>query len=173
MINKINSHLDISVYNTPYYNHTGLIALLNDNEEAAWLDRGNGFKECIIKTANIRGLNLENRKLQIDLFPELKHYCAEKSMQYFWFNDNVFLKILNETSYDQNFTNPLLQNTIVMIYVVNDGFVGGSINFVNKGFSQSLAKENLIIFPSSEEYAYSIQGVESGEMIVGISYTDR
>ena len=50
--------------------------------------------------------------------------------------------------------------------------MGSTINFTNKNISLPIEKGNLIIFPSSEEYVYTIGQVNSGELIVGISYVE-
>lgn len=173
MVNKINSNFDINTYSSLYPRDSILQQLLSDYEEVAWLERGNGFKEGIIKTANIRGLNLENRKLQLSFIEEIKSYIAEKSMEVTWFNDNIFLKIAKEVYYEQLFTNPALNDTIAQIYVVNDNHAGASIKFLNKNLAIPLVKGNLIVFPSSEEYSYRIDGVSEGELLVGICYIDR
>jgi hypothetical protein len=173
MINKISSNFDINTYSSLYSRDSVLQELLSDYEEVAWLERGNGFREGIIKTANIRGLNLENRKLQLSFIEEIKSYIAEKSMDVTWFNDNIFLKIAQGIYYEQLFTNPALNDTIAQIYVVNDNHTGASIKFLNKDLSIPLAKGNLIVFPSSEEYSYRIDGVSEGELLVGICYIDR
>lgn len=173
MVNKIDSNFDINVYSSMYSRDAILQQLLSDYEEVAWLERGNGFKEGIIKTANIRGLNLENRKLQLSFIEEIKSYIAEKSIEVTWFNDNVFLKIAQGVYYEQLFANPALNDTIAQIYVVNDNHSGSSIKFLNKDLSIPLVKGNLIVFPSSEEYSYRIDGVSEGELLVGICYIDR
>ena len=173
MINKISSNFDINTYSSLYSRDSVLQELLSDYEEIVWLERGNGFREGIIKTANIRGLNLENRKLQTSFVEEIKSYIAEKSMAITWFNDNVFLKIEQGVYYEQLFTNPALNDTIAQIYVVNDNHTGASIKFLNKDLSIPLVKGNLIVFPSSEEYSYRIDGVSEGELLVGICYIDR
>ena len=173
MINKISSNFDINTYSSLYSRDSVLQELLSDYEEVAWLERGNGFREGIIKTANIRGLNLENRKLQLSFIEEIKSYIAEKSMDVTWFNDNIFLKIAQGIYYEQLFTNPALNDTIAQIYVVNDNHTGASIKFLNKDLAIPLAKGNLIVFPSSEEYSYRIDGVSEGELLVGICYIDR
>jgi hypothetical protein len=173
MINKISSNFDINTYSSLYSRDSVLQELLSDYEEVAWLERGNGFREGIIKTANIRGLNLENRKLQLSFIEEIKSYISEKSMDVTWFNDNIFLKIAQGIYYEQLFTNPALNDTIAQIYVVNDNHTGASIKFLNKDLSIPLAKGNLIVFPSSEEYSYRIDGVSEGELLVGICYIDR
>lgn len=173
MINKINSNFDINTYSSLYSRDSVLQQLLSDYEEIAWLERGNGFREGIIKTANIRGLNLENRKLQLSFVEEIKSYMAEKSMEITWFNDNIFLKIPEGIHYEQLFTNPALKDTIAQIYVVNDNYAEASIKFLNKDLTIPLAKGNLIVFPSSEEYSYRIDGVSEGELLVGICYIDR
>jgi hypothetical protein len=167
------SNFDINTYSSLYSRDSVLQELLSDYEEVAWLERGNGFREGIIKTANIRGLNLENRKLQLSFIEEIKSYIAEKSMDVTWFNDNIFLKIAQGIYYEQLFTNPALNDTIAQIYVVNDNHTGASIKFLNKDLAIPLAKGNLIVFPSSEEYSYRIDGVSEGELLVGICYIDR
>jgi hypothetical protein len=173
MINKTASYFDINVYDSLYSRHEVLQQLLLEYEEVAWLERGNGFKEGIIKTANIRGLNLENRKLQVSFLKEIKSYIEEKNMSITWFNDNVFLKVTEGVSYEQGFINPALNDTIAQIYVIEDNHSGASIKFLNKDLSIPLEKGKLIVFPSSEEYSYLIDGVTSGELLVGICYIDR
>jgi hypothetical protein len=173
MINKTSSHFDINVYDSLYSRDAILQQLLSDYEEVAWLERGNGFKEGIIKTANIRGLNLENRKLQVSFLKEIKSYIKEKGMSITWFNDNVFLKVTEGVSYEQRFVNPALNDTLAQIYVIGDSHLGSYIKFLNKDLSIPLEKGKLIVFPSSEEYSYLIDGVTSGELLVGICYIDR
>jgi len=173
MVNKLSSHFDINVYDSLYSRDSILLQLLSDYEEVAWLERGNGFKEGIIKTANIKGLNLENRKLQLSFVEEIKSYIAEKNMSITWFNDNIFLKVTQGIHYEQLFANPALNDTIAQLYVINDNYAGASITFLNKDLSIPLVKGNLIVFPSSEEYSYRIDGVSEGELLVGICYIDR
>ena len=172
MVNKIFSEHDISVYNFSYINDTALQQMFSNFEEISWIERVNGFQEGVIKTTNLKNLNLENRRLYVSFISEINSYLHDKSLAFVFPIENVFLKIIPETSYNQDFLNPGLTDTISIIYVASDRHLGSSITFLNKDLSIPLLKGNLIIFPSSEEYKYSLSGVSSGEMIVGISYVE-
>lgn len=172
MINKIFSREEIDVYNFSYINDTALQQMLSSFEEIIWVDRVNGFKEGIIKTTNLKNLNLENRRLNIGFISEINAYLHDKSLAFVFPIENVFLKIIPEASYTQEFTNPGLIDTISVIYVVNDSHFESKITFLNKDISIPLSKGNLIIFPSGEDYKYKISEVSAGEMIVGISYVE-
>lgn len=172
MVNKISSQYDINIYNFSYINDTALQQMLLDYEEIAWIERVNGFKEGVIKTTNLKNLNLENRRLYISFISEINSYLHDKSLAFVFPMENVFLKIIPEDSYTQEFLNPSLIDTISVIYVVNDSHAGSNITFLNKNLSIPLVKGNLIIFPSLEEYSYKISDVSSGEMIVGVSYVE-
>ncbi len=172
MTNKIFSGHEINIYDFPYRNSETLISMLSDFEEIVWADRTNGFKEGIIKTSNLKNLNLENRHLYIGLIPCVNSYLKEKSMKFVFPIENIFIKVLPETSYSQKFTNPGLIDTISILYVVNDNHTDSSITFLNKNLSIPLAKGNIIIFPSSEEYTFTIGGLSAGEIIIGLSYVE-
>lgn len=172
MVNKIFSEYDINVYSFPYIRDEELQQMLSNFEEISWIERVNGFKEGVIKTTNFKNLNLENRRLYISYISEINSYLHDKSLAFVYPIENVFLKIIPETSYTQEFLNPGLIDTISIIYVVNSHHVGSNITFLNKDLSIPLSKGNLIIFPSSEEYKYKLSEVSSGEMIVGISYVE-
>lgn len=172
MVNKIFSEDEINIYDFTYRNSSALISMLSDFEEIAWISRTNGFKEGVIKTTNIRSLNLENRHLYTSFVSEVKSYMQEKSMSFVFPLENIFVKVIPDTYYSQQFLNPGLFDTISILYVVNDGHTGSQINFINKNISIPLVKNNLLIFPSSEEYIYKLEGVEFGELIVGISYVE-
>lgn len=172
MVNKILSQDEINIYDFTYRNSEVLNNMLSDFEEIVWISRANGFKEGVIKTTNIRSLNLENRHLYTSFVSEVKSYMQEKSMAFVFPLENIFVKIIPDTYYIQQFLNPGLFDTISILYVVNDSHSGSQINFINKNLSIPLAKNNLLIFPSSEEYVYKLEGVQSGELIVGISYVE-
>ena len=172
MINKIFTEQDINVYDFVYNNDDVLLPMLSNFEEIAWVDRTGGFKEGIIKTTNLKNLNLENRHLYISFISEINSYLKEKSLSFVFPIENLFIKMLPETSYFQQFLNPGLIDTVSVLYVVNNSHTGSSINFINKNISISLLKGNLIIFKSSEEYAYTIGEVDSGELIIGTSYVE-
>lgn len=172
MNNKIFSQEQINVYSFSYKNDESLTSMLSDFEEIAWIERVNGFKEGVIKTTNLKGLNLENRHMQISFIPEIRSYLEEKSLSFVYPNENVFVKVLPETFYAQNLLNPALVDTVSILYVANNNHSESVINFLNKNISIPLLKGNLIIFPSLEEYSYKIEGVNSGEVIVGISYLE-
>jgi predicted nuclease of predicted toxin-antitoxin system len=172
MINKIFSEHDINIYDFTYRNNQNLLNLLSNFEEIGWVNRGNGFKEGIIKTTNLKNLNLENRHLYISFISQIKSYLEEKSLTFVFPIENIFIKILPETSYEQQFTNPGLIDTISILYIVNENHSGSTIKFINKDITVPLLKGNLIVFPSSEEYTYSLGEVNEGEMIVGISYVE-
>lgn len=172
MVSKILSNQEINVYDFIYRNDTALLSMLSDFEEIAWINRGNGFKEGVIKTTNVKALNLENMHLVISFISEIKSYLEEKSLEFVYPIENLFIKVLPETSYNQQFVNPGLIDTLSILYIVNDGHEGGTVNFLNKDISIPLSKGNLIIFPSLEEYAYILSNITSGEMIVGISYLE-
>jgi hypothetical protein len=172
MVNKIFSEQDISVYSFSYIRDTELQVMLSSFEEISWIERVNGFKEGIIKTTNFKNLNLENRRLYISYISEINSYLHDRSLAFVYPIENVFLKIIPETSYMQEFLNPGLIDTISIIYIVNSNHTGSNITFLNKDISIPLSKGNLIIFPSSEEYRYKISEVSSGEMIVGVSYVE-
>jgi hypothetical protein len=172
MINKIFTEQDINVYDFVYNNDDVLLPMLSNFEEIAWVDRTGGFKEGIIKTTNLKNLNLENRHLYISFISEINSYLKEKSLSFVFPIENLFIKMLPETSYFQQFLNPGLIDTVSVLYVVNNSHTGSSINFINKNISIPLLKGNLIIFKSSEEYAYTIGEVDSGELIIGNSYVE-
>jgi hypothetical protein len=172
MVNKIFSQHEISLYDFSYINDLALQQMLSRFEEVSWIDRVNGFKEGVIKTTNLRNLNLENRRLYVSFISEINSYLHDKSLSFVFPIENVFLKISPETSYAQEFLNPGLRDTLSIIYVVNDNHPGSSITFLNKNLSIPLLKGNLIIFPSLKEYAYRISEVSSGELIVGVSYVE-
>jgi len=172
MINKIFAEQDINVYNFTYRNDQSLMSMLSDFEEIAWVNRPNGFKEGVIKTTNLKNLNLENRHLYVSFISEINSYLKEKSLSFAFPIENLFIKILPETSYSQQFLNPGLIDTVSVLYVANKSHTGSSINFINKNISIPLLKGNLIIFKSSEEYAYTIGEVDSGELIIGTSYVE-
>lgn len=172
MTNKIFSGHDINIYDFTYKNKENLMTMLSDFEEIVWVNRGNGFKEGVIKTSNLKNLNLENRHLYVSFISCIKAYLEEKSKTFVFPIENIFIKILPETSYSQQFVNPGLIDTISIIYVVNNEHNDSSITFTNKNLSIPISQGNLIIFPSSEEYVYTLGGVSSGEMIVGISYVE-
>jgi len=172
MINKIFTEQDINVYDFVYNNDDVLLPMLSNFEEIAWVDRTGGFKEGIIKTTNLKNLNLENRHLYISFISEINSYLKDKSLSFVFPIENLFIKILPETSYSQQFLNPRLIDTVSVLYVVNNSHTGSSINFINKNISIPLLKGNLIIFKSSEEYAYTIGEVDSGELIIGTSYVE-
>lgn len=172
MVNKILSQDEINIYDFTYRNSEVLNNMLSDFEEIVWISRANGFKEGVIKTTNIRSLNLENRHLYTSFVSEVKSYMQEKSMAFVFPLENIFVKIIPDTYYIQQFLNPGLFDTISILYVVNNSHSGSQINFINKNLSIPLAKNNLLIFPSSEEYVYKLEGVQSGELIVGISYVE-
>lgn len=172
MVNKIFSQNEVNVYSFLYINDTKLQSMLSDFEEIAWIERVNGFKEGVIKTTNLKNLNLENRRLYISFISEINSYLHDKSLAFVFPLENLFLKITPETFYSQEFLNPGLTDTISIIYVVNDAHGGSKITFLNKNFSIPLLKGNLIIFPSGEDYIYKISEVSSGELIVGISYLE-
>ena len=172
MVNKIFSQHEISLYDFSYINDLALQQMLSSFEEISWIDRVNGFKEGVIKTTNLKNLNLENRRLYVSFISEINSYLHDKSLSFVFPIENVFLKISPETSYAQEFLNPGLRDTLSIIYVVNDNHPGSSITFLNKNLSIPLLKGNLIIFPSLEEYAYRISEVSSGELIVGVSYVE-
>lgn len=172
MINKIFTEQDINVYDFIYSNDEVLFSMLSDFEEIAWVDRPNGFKEGIIKTTNLKNLNLENRHLYVSFISEINSYLKEKFLSFVFPIENLFIKIILGSSYTQQFLNPGLIDTISIIYVVNSDHLGSTINFTNKDISLPLEKGNLIIFPSSEDYVYTIGQVNSGEMILGISYVE-
>ena len=146
--------------------------MLSNFEEISWISRVNGFKEGIIKTTNLKNLNLENRRLYISFISEINSYLHDNSLAFVFPVENVFLKIIPEASYTQEFRNPGLIDTISVIYVANNNHSGSSITFLNKNFSIPLNKGNLIIFPSGEDYKYEISQVSSGELIVGVSYVE-
>jgi len=172
MVNKIFSQHEINLYDFSYINDLALQQMLSSFEEISWIDRVNGFKEGVIKTTNLRNLNLENRRLYVSFISEINSYLHDKSLSFVFPIENVFLKISPETSYAQEFLNPGLRDTLSIIYVVNDNHPGSNITFLNKNLSIPLLKGNLIIFPSLEEYAYRISEVSSGELIVGVSYVE-
>lgn len=172
MINKIFTEQDINVYDFVYNNDEVLFSMLSDFEEITWVDRTGGFKEGIIKTTNLKNLNLENRHLYISFISEINSYLKEKSFNFVFPIENVFIKIIPETSYSQLFLNPGLIDTISIVYIVNNNHTGSTINFLNKNISIPLQKGNLIIFPSLEDYSYTIDQVDSGELIVGTSYVE-
>lgn len=172
MVNKIFSQHEISLYDFSYINDLALQQMLSNFEEISWIDRVNGFKEGVIKTTNLKNLNLENRRLYVSFISEINSYLHDNSLSFVFPIENVFLKISPETSYAQEFLNPGLRDTLSIIYVVNDNHPGSSITFLNKNLSIPLLKGNLIIFPSLEEYAYRISEVSSGELIVGVSYVE-
>jgi hypothetical protein len=172
MVNKIFSQGDVSMYSFSYINDAILQNMLSSFEEISWVDRVNGFKEGVIKTTNLKNLNLENRRLYISFISEINSYLHDKSLAFVFPMENVFLKIIPETFYAQEFLNPGLIDTLSVIYVVNDAHSGSKITFLNKDLSIPLSKGNLIIFPSGEDYTYKISEVSSGEMIVGVSYVE-
>jgi hypothetical protein len=172
MINKISSQHEINLYDFSYVNDLTLQQMLSSFEEVSWIDRVNGFKEGVIKTTNLKNLNLENRRLYVSFISEINSYLHEKSLSFVFPIENVFLKIIPETSYAQEFLNPELTDTLSIIYVVNDNHAGSNITFLNKDMSIPLSKGNLIIFPSGEDYKYKISEVSSGELIVGVSYVE-
>lgn len=172
MINKIFSEQEINVYDFSYVNDVTLQQMLSNFEEIIWVERVNGFKEGIIKTTNLKNLNLENRRLNISFISEINSYLHDKSLSFVFPIENVFLKIIPESSYVQEFFNPGLIDTVSVIYVANNNHSESNITFLNKDISIPLSKGNLIIFPSLEEYKYSISGVSSGELIVGVSYIE-
>lgn len=172
MVNRILSQDKINVYSFSYIRDEHLQRMLSDFEEIAWAERVNGFKEGIIKTTNLKNLNLENRRLYVSFISEINSYLHDHSMSFVFPIENVFLKIIPESSYVQEFLNPGLIDTLSIIYVVNNHHSESKIIFLNKNFSIPLLKGNLIIFPSSEEYKYKISEVSSGEMIVGVSYVE-
>lgn len=172
MVNKIFSEDSINVYSFSYIRDAELRNLLSSFEEISWIERVNGFREGVIKTTNFKNLNLENRRLYISYISEINSYLHDNSLAFVFPIENVFLKIIPETSYTQEFLNPGLIDTISIIYVVNDQHVGARLTFLNKDISIPLSKGNLIIFPSSEEYKYKISEVSSGELVVGISYVE-
>jgi hypothetical protein len=172
MINKISSQHEINLYDFSYVNDLTLQQMLSSFEEVSWIDRVNGFKEGVIKTTNLKNLNLENRRLYVSFISEINSYLHEKSLSFVFPIENVFLKIIPETSYAQEFLNPGLTDTLSIIYVVNDNHAGSNITFLNKDMSIPLSKGNLIIFPSGEDYKYKISEVSSGELIIGVSYVE-
>jgi len=172
MVNKIFSEHEINVYDFLYIRDTDLQVMLSSFEEISWVERVNGFKEGVVKTTNLKNLNLENRRLYVSYISEINSYLHDNSLSFVYPIENVFLKIIPETSYTQEFFNPGLRDTLSIIYVVNDNHSGSSINFLNKNLSIPLLKGNLIIFPSLEEYSYRISEVASGEIIIGVSYVE-
>lgn len=172
MVNKIFSEHEINVYDFLYIRDTELQVMLSSFEEISWVERVNGFKEGVVKTTNLKNLNLENRRLYVSYISEINSYLHDNSLSFVYPIENVFLKIIPETLYTQEFFNPGLRNTLSIIYVVNDNHSGSSINFLNKNLSIPLLKGNLIIFPSLEEYSYRISEVASGEIIIGVSYVE-
>ena len=172
MVNKIFSEHEINVYDFLYIRDTELRSMLSNFEEISWVERVNGFKEGVVKTTNLKNLNLENRRLYVSYISEINSYLHDNSLSFVYPIENVFLKIIPETSYTQEFFNPGLRDTLSIIYVVNDNHSGSSINFLNKNLSIPLLKGNLIIFPSLEEYSYRISEVASGEIIIGVSYVE-
>jgi hypothetical protein len=172
MVNKIFSQDDINVYDFSYIRDSDLQRMLGSFEEISWVDRVNGFKEGIIKTTNLKNLNLENRRLYVSFISEINSYLHDNSLAFVFPMENVFLKIIPETSYNQDFLNPGLVDTISVIYVANNNYSGANIKFLNKDISIPLSKGNLIIFPSGENYKYKISEVSSGELIVGVSYVE-
>jgi predicted nuclease of predicted toxin-antitoxin system len=172
MINKIFTEQDINVYNFTYRNDQSLMSMLSDFEEIAWVNRPNGFKEGVIKTTNLKNLNLENRHLYVSFISEINSYLKEKSLSFAFPIENLFIKILPETSYSQQFLNPGLIDTVSVLYVANDNHTESKITFLNKDISIPLEKGNLIIFKSSEDYSYSVGQVNTGELILGISYVE-
>lgn len=172
MVNKIFSEHEINVYDFLYIRDTDLQVMLSNFEEISWVERVNGFKEGVVKTTNLKNLNLENRRLYVSYISEINSYLHDNSLSFVYPIENVFLKIIPETSYTQEFFNPGLRDTLSIIYVVNDNHSGSSINFLNKNLSIPLLKGNLIIFPSLEEYSYRISEVASGEIIIGVSYVE-
>lgn len=173
MINKINSFSDISTYLVENSGSYNLNLVLSNYDEIAWLDRDRGYKEGIVKSANIRGLPLETRRMQIALLPYLMDYLNDKSLNMQWVHDSVFIKFLNGDSYQQLYLNPIFETEVALIYVISEGQQGATINFINKNLSQPMEKGNLFIFPASPENAFTIEGVSSGEMIVSISYITK
>ena len=172
MVNKIFSEHEINVYDFLYIRDTDLQVMLSNFEEISWVERVNGFKEGVVNTTNLKNLNLENRRLYVSYISEINSYLHDNSLSFVYPIENVFLKIIPETSYTQEFFNPGLRDTLSIIYVVNDNHSGSSINFLNKNLSIPLLKGNLIIFPSLEEYSYRISEVASGEIIIGVSYVE-
>jgi len=172
MVDKIFSEDNISVYNFSYIRDPELQQMLANFEEISWIERVNGFKEGVIKTTNFKNLNLENRRLYISYISEINSYLHDQSLAFVFPIENVFLKIIPDASYTQEFLNPGLSDTISIIYVVNSNHSDASITFLNKDRSIPLSKGNLIIFPSGEDYKYKISEVSSGEIIVGISYVE-
>ena len=172
MVNKIFSQDDISVYEFSYIKDADLQRLLANFEEISWVERVNGFKEGVIKTTNFKNLNLENRRLYVSYISEINSYLHDNSLSFVFPIENVFLKIIPETSYTQDFLNPGLTDTISIIYVVNNHHSDATITFLNKDMSIPLSKGNLIIFPSKEDYKYKISEVSSGELIIGVSYVE-
>jgi hypothetical protein len=172
MVNKISSQDDISIYEFSYIRDEDLQTLLASFEEISWVERVNGFKEGIIKTTNFKNLNLENRRLYVSYISEINSYLHDNSLSFVFPIENVFLKIIPETSYTQEFLNPGLMDTISIIYVVNSNHFDAKITFLNKDISIPLSKGNLIIFPSREDYKYKISEVSYGELIFGVSYVE-
>jgi len=171
--NKINSFFDISLYNVLNGNHEGLMPMLSSWEEVAWLERDGGYQEGIIKRGNVTGLNLENRKTHMYLVSSFLDYFNEKQINIEWVAEQVLVKFLEGSSYSQPFVNPIFKDSVCLVYVLTNSHSGGVINFLNKNLSQPMDKGNLFIFPASEEYAFSIEGVSSGEMIAAISYIEK
>lgn len=172
MTNKILSQDRINVYEFSYIRDADLQRLLASFEEISWVERINGFKEGVIKTTNFKNLNLENRRLYVSYISEINSYLHDNDLFFVFPIENVFLKIIPETLYSQEFLNPGLTDTISIIYVVNSNHSDATITFLNKDISIPLSKGNLIIFPSGEEYKYKISEVSSGELIVGVSYVE-
>jgi len=146
MINKIFTEQDINVYDFVYNNDDVLLPMLSNFEEIAWVDRTGGFKEGIIKTTNLKNLNLENRHLYISFISEINSYLKEKSLSFVFPIENLFIKILPETSYSQQFLNPGLIDTVSVLYVVNNSHTGSSINFINKNNIYSIIKRKFNYF---------------------------
>ena len=66
--------------------------MLSDFEEIAWVNRPNGFKEGVIKTTNLKNLNLENRHLYVSFISEINSYLKEKSLSFAFPIENLFIK---------------------------------------------------------------------------------
>lgn len=171
--NKINSFFDISLYSVLNGNHDVLTPMLSSWDEVAWLERDGGYEEGIIKRGNVTGLNLENRKTHTYLVSSFLDYFNEKQIQIKWIGEQVLVKFSEGSNYSQPFVNPIFKDSVCLVYVLTNSHSGGVINFLNKGLSQPMDKGNLFIFPALEEYAFSIEGVSSGEMVAAISYIEK
>lgn len=106
-------------------------------------------------------IKLLTREIGFSCLPAIKDYCNEYGVNFSWIQDTIFMKYEKENFINHKYYSLGYEEAdFCVIISLNNDYIGGNINFVNKDISIKLEKNQILIFPNEQEYAYDIEKIQ-------------